>query len=417
MGWQTGNHGAATPGVDASPEAESAVGALHDCSILIVDASRLARNQIRVAFEKAGFSNIDTAVDGLQALSKVALLCPDLVILGLHMPEMDGFEVCRQLRAAPQTARLPILVHSSVENPTDIVAVFAVGASDLLRTPVHIPELLARTRAHLEHWRVEQRLVAYRSRVARELAAVRRLQAGIVPSEPDLHALAASTGLLLRGTVEPSSEIGGDIWGINRIDERRVSVFTADIAGHGIVSAINAFRVHTLVITGDFDPLDPATALANINQILCRTLELGEFATFIVGTLDLLTHEFIYATAGAPPPIIGHFTKREARLCEARGLPVGVSAAATYENRYTQLLPNEFLLLYSDALTDAPDGAGKPTGWDGLRQIVADVPRHADPAVTLDRLWMQLRGGIPSPPPDDLTIAVLGRPARKESAS
>lgn len=401
----------------AQPTTENAGGELHDCAILIVDDSRLARSLIRAAFERAGYRNIRAASDGVQALSEIASFCPDLVILDLHMPEMDGFEVCRHLRGAALTARLPILVHSSIEKPTDVEAVFAAGASDLLRKPVQLPELLARTRAHLERWRVEQHLVAYRSRVARELAAARRLHAGIVPSEDDLQAVARSTGLLLRGGVEPSAEIGGDIWGVTRIDENRVTVFTADLAGHGIVSAINAFRVHTLLTTGSFDPLDPAAALTDINRILCRTLERGEFATFIVGLLDLSTHEFVYATAGAPPPIIGHFEKSEARLCDARGLPVGIHAGASYENRRTQLLPGEFLLLYSDALTDVPDSFGRPTGWDGLCQIVGDVPRLADPMATLDRLWTRLRSALPSPPPDDLTIAIIGRPPEKETVS
>lgn len=400
----------------SAPAAETPYSELLGSAILIVDDSRLSRNLIRTAFTKAGYPNVRVAADGVQALSEIALICPDLVILDLHMPAMDGFEVCRRLRASPRTARLPILVHSSIDRATDIEAVFAAGASDLLRKPVELPELLARTRSHLERWRFEQDLVAYRSRVAVELDAARRLQAGIVPSEDDLREVAAATGLLVRGMIEPSAEIGGDIWGMSRIDDKRVSIFAADITGHGIVSAINAFRVHTLLQTGAFDLSDPAAALEGINKGLCRTLDVGEFATFLIGTLDLETSEFIYATAGSPPPIIGDLTRQVARVCESRGLPVGMSPQATYENRRTTLKPGEFLLLYSDALTDLRMQDGEAMGWERLSQMVADIPRTYGPAASFERIWDRLRTSVPWPLPDDLTIALVARPPMKESA-
>jgi phosphoserine phosphatase RsbU/P len=396
--------------------AEPAYAELIDSSILVVDDSRLSRNLIRTAFNKAGYPNVRVAADGVQALAEISVNCPDLLIVDLHMPEMDGFEVCRRLRAAPQTARLPILVHSSIEKPTDIEAVFAVGASDLLRKPVELQELLARARSHLERWRFEQHLVAYRTRIAHELSAARRLQANIVPSEEQLREVAAATGLKVQGMVEPSAEIGGDIWGMNQIDARRVSIYAADITGHGIVSAINAFRVHTLLQTGTFDLSDPAAALEAINAGLCRTLETGEFATFIVGTLDLETDQFVYATAGSPPPIIGDLTRPAARVCESRGLPLGLTTAATYENRRTTLKPGEFLLVYSDALTDLRMQDGQAMGWDRLCQIVADIPRSYGPDATFERIWDRLRTSVPWPLPDDLTIALIGRPCVEGSA-
>lgn len=405
--------GAAHLESDIGPE--QAFGEPIDSSILVVDDSRVSRDRIRAAFLKAGFASVRVAADGVQALAEVAACRPDLVIVDLHMPAMDGYEVCRRLRAAPATARLPVLVHSSLHRPADIEAIFAAGASDLLRKPVQLPELLARARSHLERWRFENRLVAYRSRIAHELAAARRLQSNIVPSAEDLHAIAAGTGLMVRGMVEPSAEIGGDIWGISRLDARRISIYAADIAGHGIVSAINAFRVHTLLQTGGIDLSDPAAALSAINAKLCRTLDTGEFATFLVGTLDLDRDEFVYATAGSPPPIVGDLVRPVARVCEARGLPLGLTMSAAYENRRTTLMPGQFLLLYSDALTDMRVAGDKGIGWDRLSEIIAGMPRVGGPAASFERIWARLCTRVPRPLSDDLTIALLGRPPAQET--
>jgi sigma-B regulation protein RsbU (phosphoserine phosphatase) len=401
--------------VDPGPGSEPVLGELVDSAILVVDGSSSSRNQIRTAFLRAGFADVRVVADGAQALAEVTTCRPDLVIVDLHMSTMDGYEVCRRLRAAPPTARLPVLVLSTLDQPADVDAIFAAGASDLLRRPVQLPELLARARSHLERWRFENRLVAYRSRIAHELAAARRLQSNIVPSSDELHAVAEATGLMIHGMVEPSAEIGGDIWGIHRIDSRRVSVYAADITGHGIVSAINAFRVHTLLQTGGFDFSDPAAALAAINVKLCRTLETGEFATFIVGTLDLDRDEFVYATAGAPPPIVGDLVRPTARVCDARGLPLGLTPTASYENRRTALKPGEFLLIYSDALTDLRLENGSGMGWDRLSEIVAGIPRGSRPAAAFDRIWDRLCAGVPRPLSDDLTIALFGRPPRQET--
>ena len=120
-------------------------------------------------------------------------------------------------------------------------------------------------------------------------------------------------------------------------------------------------------------------------------------------------------TAGSPPPIVGDLLRPTARVCEARGLPLGLTPTASYENRRTALKPGEFLLIYSDALTDLRLENGTGMGWDRLSEVVAEIPRGCRPAATFDRIWDRLRGGVPRPLCDDLTIALFGRAPRQET--
>ena len=86
-------------------------------------------------------------------------------------------------------------------------------------------------------------------------------------------------------------------------------------------------------------------------------------------------------------------------------------------DRRARLEPGEFLLVYSDALTDLRMQDGEAMGWDRLCRIVAEIPRSGDPKVNFERIWDRLRTCVPWPLPDDLTIALIGRPLATEAES
>jgi CheY-like chemotaxis protein len=117
-------------------------------SILVVDDEPMARDLLRLMLERAGFK-ISEASDGLDALEKVSHLRPDLIILDVMMPEMDGFEVCRALRSDAATASLPVIMLSAKTHPQAIREGKQAGANKYLSklTPrleliQHINELL-----------------------------------------------------------------------------------------------------------------------------------------------------------------------------------------------------------------------------------------------------------------------------------
>ena len=118
------------------------------CSILVADDDALLGERITDALKFHGYS-IHTAVDGPSALETALRLTPDLIILELMLPEMDGLEVCRQLRRARNTARIPIIMISAKGDEIDIVVSLEVGADAFLTKPVAHRELLARIRALL----------------------------------------------------------------------------------------------------------------------------------------------------------------------------------------------------------------------------------------------------------------------------
>ncbi|WP_188828717.1 response regulator transcription factor [Nocardia camponoti] len=114
--------------------------------ILVVDDDRAVRESLRRSLSFNGYT-IDLAVDGVDALEKVAAARPDALVLDVMMPRLDGLEVCRRLRSTGDD--LPILVLTARDSVSERVAGLDAGADDYLPKPFALEELLARLRALL----------------------------------------------------------------------------------------------------------------------------------------------------------------------------------------------------------------------------------------------------------------------------
>jgi putative two-component system response regulator len=136
---------------------ELALSGTETAEILIVDDNP---NNLRVLsgiLEQAGYS-VRPALSGEMALRSVATEPPDLILLDIRMPEMDGYEVCRRLKRDPSTAMIPVLFISALHDAEDKVNAFKAGGLDYIVKPFQIEEVLARVRLHLELCRARNEL-------------------------------------------------------------------------------------------------------------------------------------------------------------------------------------------------------------------------------------------------------------------
>lgn len=121
--------------------------------ILIVDDDLESLKLVGLMLQRRGFE-VSAAHNGDQALIKAKTERPDLIILDVMMPGMDGYQVCQQLRATPETAHVPVLMFTAKTLVGDKVAGFQAGADDYLTKPIHPNELVSHVEALLQ--RVEQ---------------------------------------------------------------------------------------------------------------------------------------------------------------------------------------------------------------------------------------------------------------------
>src|SRR6187401_1944497 len=149
---------------------------LSDCRVLLVDDAK-ANLDILVEGLK-GDHKLSLALNGETALQIAQRMPPDLVLLDIVMPGLDGYEVCRRLRALPETAEVPIVFLSSLEDVQNKSLGFEAGANDYVTKPFDLLEVKARVRALLK-------AKAYNDVIKEQLAAdlriAREIQMGMIP--------------------------------------------------------------------------------------------------------------------------------------------------------------------------------------------------------------------------------------------
>ncbi|ANC92138.1 transcriptional regulator [Azospirillum humicireducens] len=377
--------------------------------VLVVDDNRINRHLLLALLERGGITLIEQAEDGQEALARMERFKPDLVLLDLMMPQMDGFEMCRILRADPRWRSLPVLVQSSLNRVEDRARAFRAGATDYVTKPINAVELLARVRIQLRKRAMLRDLEQYHSRTESELALARAMQSRLLPSPDRLAELEEATGIAIDAHFAPSSELGGDFWGIDLLPDGRITVYMVDFSGHGVGAALNTFRLDAICRQIGCMNLTPAEFLAAMNRRLCSLLPCGQFATMLTGQFDPAAGLFHYASAGSTTPMMWLPGDDAPRLGDGSGLPLGLLASATYDSRQLPMPPGARLFFYSDAAIEIPlDGSDHEVlDESGLAALLSRRLHEPDGARLLGGLLDDLTAT--GPIDDDLTALLLTR--------
>ncbi len=132
---------------------------LRGATLLIVDDKPQNLRLVSDFLAEQGF-DLMLARTGAQALERIGRAAPELVLLDVRMPDMDGFEVCRRLKADPATAAVPVIFMTAMDDTAHKLEGFRLGAVDYITKPIQREELLARIRLHLQLHRLQRELEA-----------------------------------------------------------------------------------------------------------------------------------------------------------------------------------------------------------------------------------------------------------------
>mgnify|MGYP001019953252 CR=1 FL=1 len=329
---------------------------IQNCTILIVDDVNYNCGFLKAVYAKHGFKNVITANDGEEALIKTIDNKPDIVLLDLIMPKMDGFEYCAKVRSNKECVDIPILVQSGFDDGKQKQKAFDVGVTDFVSKPIDPDELIARTKIHLERRILIENFKEYKNRVQEELEEAKIMQNVIMPSRDELDMLEKNLGVSTQGCFRTSSELGGDFWGVIEIDKCKLGAYQVDFAGHGVTAALNTFRLHAMIVNLKEHAANPGSFMSLLNAAIEPIISVQRFATMFYGVIDLKKDKLFYATAATPNPVL--FNQNKSITINGSGFPLGVVKRAKYETRSVDFNVGDTLALYSDAVIETPNKNG-----------------------------------------------------------
>ena len=239
--------------------------------ILVVDDTSANLQALAAILKEKGYQ-ISVATNGKQALDVLARVQPDLILLDVMMPEMDGFETCRRLKASDQLRHIPVIFLTGKTDTTDIVRGFELGAVDYVAKPFNAHELLARVNTHLTVDELRRSLAAKNVELARAHELVRRAFGRYVSEEVAVSILQSPEGL----------ELGGE--------EREVTILMSDLRG---------FTAHAA-------RLKPREVIEFLNLYLESMVDV---ISHYEGTIDEIIGDAILVLFGAPLACADHAAK------------------------------------------------------------------------------------------------------------
>ena len=158
-------------------------------TILIVDDMPANLGVLTSHLERQGYTAV-VAQGGEEGVERAEFVRPDLILLDVMMPGMDGFETCRRLKANPITRDIPVIFMTALTDTTDKLTGFSVGAVDYVTKPLNGAEVLARIETHLALYTLRRRLAEQNERLQREVAAREEMQEALLRSNAELEQLA-----------------------------------------------------------------------------------------------------------------------------------------------------------------------------------------------------------------------------------
>ncbi|MEE9427005.1 MAG: SpoIIE family protein phosphatase [Paracoccaceae bacterium] len=396
--------------------------------VLVVDDSRSQRRILSAYLSRWGFEVLEAA-SGKEGLVICQSQDIDLVISDWMMPGMNGLDFCKAFREMDRDHYGYFILLTSKSEKGEVAHGLDVGADDFLTKPVAALELQARIKAAERILNVERELTEKNRLVSDTLAKISVLYNSL---EQDLLEARALQQSLVRekfhdfGTaqvsllLQPCGHVGGDLVGVFPISEKEIGLYSIDVSGHGVASALMTARLagylsgksndQNLAICrandGQITARSPAKAANLINQLIMEEMETELYFTMMLGHIHLETGRGRFAQCGHPSLMIQR-SGGDIENCGSGGFPVGLIDDATWSDFEIQLTQGDRLLLASDGISECPDKHGKLLDETGLTKILRRNARLRGNSFfeTLIRDLTKFADGQPFP--DDISAVLL----------
>jgi sigma-B regulation protein RsbU (phosphoserine phosphatase) len=322
------------------------------------------------------------------------------------MPELDGFEVLKRMKASDNLRHIPVVMISALDELESVVRCIEAGAEDYLSKPFNPTLLRARIGACLEKKALRDQEQEYlatiettQKRLKRELDDATTYVRSILP-EPE------TKPYPIDWVYTPSTELGGDAFGYHWIDDDHFAMYLLDVCGHGVgasllsVAAINVMRNGSIAQT---DFRDPAQVLTRLNNMFLMERQNNMYFTLWYGVFQKSTRKLTFSGGGHPPSLLftpdatapGGVALQE---LHRGGLPIGALEDVPYGATTVDVPADARLIILCDGTYEIEVPEGGMLGLDGFTKFIR--PRVASPTL-LSEITEWIRGFYGDGPLED----------------
>ena len=301
---------------------------------------------------------VKAAVNGKIALKIAETQSPDLILLDIMMPDMNGYEVCERLKQNPETAEIPVIFLTAMDQDTDEAKGFELGAADYIQKPVNALILKSRTKTHIQlkknldalHEAYEV-INAQRQRMQDELNVGRDIQMSML--QRDYPLFPGHDEFSVHAQLEPAREVSGDFYDLFFVNPDELCLVVADVSGKGVPSALFMAVSKTLFRARAADDRSPASIMTRVNNELSLNNPSCMFVTVFLGILNIKTGELRYSNAGHNPPLLKQADGKITVMRQIHGPIAGAIEEIAYGEDRIMLGKGDLLLAFTDGVTEA----------------------------------------------------------------
>jgi serine phosphatase RsbU (regulator of sigma subunit) len=290
---------------------------------------------------------------------------PDLILLDIMMPKMDGIEVCRHLRADSSLPFMPIIMVTAKADTKDVVAGLEAGADEYLTKPVDHAALVARVKSMLRIKSLHDTVLEQSAQLQAQLETATKIQSLFWPDMPEL-----TDGSHIWGVAVPAAYVGGDLYDVILLPDRSVLAYVADVSDKGVPAALIMAALSTRIRSEARTEHEIDTLLETVNNRLhSLTSEEGFFATIVLTRYWPNSGKMQLTLAGHLQPLwiaetgIGN-------LPQINGVSLGITPDVSYEKKEILLSPGESILFYTDGVIEAENEDKELFGNDRLVEFI-----------------------------------------------
>ncbi|MCB1684384.1 MAG: fused response regulator/phosphatase [Pseudomonadales bacterium] len=343
--------------------------------VLVADDNDMDRMLLSQIVRKAGYQ-VDSAVDGLDALKKFDACRPQLVLLDALMPGLDGFEVAREIRTRGGDDFVPIIFLTSLTEADELARCVEAGGDDFLSKPYNKVILKAKLDAL-------ERMRSMHATMQQQRDEITRHHAYLVQEQEAAKAVfdnVAHTGSLdapyIKHLISPLAVFNGDVLLAARNPSGDLYLLLGDFTGHGLTAAIGAMPLAEIFYGMTQKGFSPQEILREANRKLYGILPQGYFCCALMVNCNFRKETVEYWNGGLPAACLLRASTGGVVHLESSHLPLGILAEERFDaaTRVLEMRVADRLLLCTDGVIEAGNAAGEQFGFERFDEIVRGTP-------------------------------------------